>query len=462
MKKGSGIVLTKIKTKKFGYTNSIFNNMSIEEITNYQENLLKKQLKYIYRNSEFYREKFKEIGAHPEDIRSLDDYYQLPIFLDKTVEREIQRQSLERYDHPFGLHLCCSPDEIAFTGTTSGTSGNPTFTYTYTGEDLDFMNRYIAHMLEYGGIHAGERLIFSHALGIYATSSILWGIRSHGVLPIDVDVRAGSKMILQYAQMTKPTAAMMTPSLAEHLIDKAPELMGIEVGDLGLQAIFTVGEIGVGIPEVKRKIEDAYGCRIYDYLGELGFSCDSDEYHGIHCVAPDLSLFPNDLIDPETKKPIGIYDGVIGEIIATEFNLKALPRVRYATGDVIQVFTKECPGCGFQGRRIKFIGRSDDMLIIKGANVYPSAIKNVISRFIPEVTGELRIVLDNPPPRVVPPLQVRIEYGTDTDSHRLSDLETRIKNALHSEARVTPNIIWCAPGTLGKELTKTPIFEKRY
>lgn len=457
------MVITKMRTtKRVQYTNPIFNQMSNEEIKEHQLVLLQKQLKYVYRNSIYYRKKFDEIDVRPEDIRTFDEYYNLPVFINKTIEREIQQESIMYHGHPFGTHLCSSPDEVVFTGTTSGTSGNPTFTYTFTEPDIQFLNRYIAHMLDYGGIHAGERLLFSHALGIYATSSILWGIRSHGVLPIDVDVRAGSNMILKYAEMTRPSAAMMTPSLAEHLIDKAPEILGMNVGDLGLKAIFTVGEIGVGVPEIKKKIEDAYGCRIYDYLGELGFSCDSDEYHGVHCVAPDLSLFPDDLIDPETKKPIEIYDGVVGELIVTELNLKALPRIRYSSGDIVQVFTKECPGCGFQGRRIKFIGRSDDMLIIKGANVYPSAIKTIISNFIPEITGELRIVLNNPPPRVVPPLVVKLEHGGNGEAAVLADLEKRIKRALHSEARVTPEIVWCEPGTLEKALTKTPIFEKNY
>ena len=456
-----------INTKKKGrkevkYTNPLFNNMSEEEILIYQEDQLKKQLKYVYRNSELYRQKFQVIGAQPGDIKSLEDYADLPIFMDKAVERESQKESLDRFGHPFGMHLCSSPDDIAFTGTTSGTSGNPTFTYTFTNQDLNFLNRYISHMLDYGGVDAGDRLLFNHALGIYATSSILWGIRSHGVLPIDVDVRGGSNMILKYAKMTKPNAAMMTPSLALHLIDNCKELTGMNVGDLRMQAIFTVGEIGVGIPEIKQKIEDAYGCRVYDYLGELGFSCDSDEFYGIHCVAPDLCIFPNDIVDPETKKPIQIKDGAVGEMVITELNLQASPRIRYATGDMVQVFTQECPGCGFKGKRIKVIGRSDDMLIVKGANVYPSAIKKVISNFIPEVTGEIRVVLDTPPPRVTPPLKVKVEYGHNIDTNRLSLLENKIKNALHTEARLTPEIIWCAPGTLEKALTKTPLFEKNY
>ncbi|WP_245863984.1 phenylacetate--CoA ligase family protein [Fredinandcohnia onubensis] len=454
--------ITESKTKKVTYTNPLFRSVSEEEIYVYQENLLKKQLRYIYRNSEFYRNKFNQIGVFPEDIKTIEEFRQLPVFMNKTIERENQKESRERYGHPFGTHLCCSPDEIEFTGTTSGTSGNPTFTYTFTKEDLDFLNRYIAHMLEYGGVYPGDRLLFSHSLGIYATSSILWGIRSHGVLPIDVDVRAGSQMILKYTEMTKPSAAMMTPSLAEYLIDKAPEIIGKSVGELGLSALFTVGELGIGIPEVKKKIENAYGCRVYDYLGELGFSCDSDEYYGIHCVAPDFGLFPIDLVDPETKKPIEVTDGVIGEVIDTEINLKALPRVRYASGDVVQIFTKECPGCGFKGKRIRVVGRSDDMLIIKGANVYPASIKKVIAKFAPDVTGEIRIVLDTPPPRVVPPLKVKVEYGYHVDHRYLQDLEQRMKNALHTEARVTPEIIWCEPGSLEKAMTKTPLFEKNY
>lgn len=449
------------RTKKVTYPNPIFNSMSNEEILLYQEEMLKQQLKYVYRNSDYYKDRFDEIGVKPEEIETLEDFYQLPIFMDKKRERESQAESYERYGHPFGMHLCISPDDIIFTGTTSGTSGNPTFTYTFSEEDINFLNRYIAHMLEYGGIHSGERILFSHSLGIYATSSILWGVRSHGVLPIDVDVRAGSNMILKYAQLTKPSGMMTTPSLAEHLIDRAKEL-DYDVGELGYRALFTVGEIGIGIPEIKQKIENAYNCRVYDYLGEIGFSCDSDEYHGIHCVSPDFNLFPNNLVDPATKKPIGIKDGVIGEVIDTEIGVKTLPRIRYASGDVVQVFTKECPGCGFEGLRIKVIGRSDDMLIVKGANVYPATIKQVISNFIPELTGELRIVLNNPPPRVVPPLEIKLEYGEHTRKDDLQYLEKKIKDALHTEARVTPKIKWCHPGSLGKALTKTPLFERNY
>ncbi|SDM36988.1 phenylacetate-CoA ligase [Psychrobacillus sp. OK028] len=448
--------------RRVKYATDKLNKMSAEEIKEYQELLLQKQLRRAVRNSSYYRNIFKDLGIRPEDILTLEDYRELPVFMNKELERESQRRSLEENGHPFGTHLLCRPDEVAFTGTTSGTSGTPTFTYTYTAQDVQTMNEYIRNMLEYGGIYEGDRLLFSHSLGIYATSSILFGVREHGVLPIDVDVRAGSQMILKYTQLTQPNGAMMTPSLAEHLIDKAPTLIGKGVDSFNLQALFTVGEIGIGIPEIKHKIETAYNCRVYDYLGEIGFSCDSDTYYGIHCVSPDLGLFTEDIVDPETRKPIELKNGVVGEVIMTELRIIGLPRIKYATGDLIEVSTEPCPGCGFTGHRVRVVGRSDDLLIVKGVNVYPSAIKNILTKFPSELTGEFRVVLESPPPRVIPPLLLKIEFASGITESDLHYIEEKVLHALHQKLRITPSIEWCKPGTLEKQLTKTSLFERRY
>lgn len=452
--------------RKMRFVTDALNNMSRDEIVQLQETKLLKQMKYVYNNSEFYRKKFNEIGVLPQDIRRLEDFRKLPIMMDKDQERKSQQESMERFGHPFGMHLSSSPDDVVLTATTSGTTGVPTFTYTLAQSDQDNISAAVAYMLEYGRITAGDRVLFNHALGVYATSAAIPGIRHAGVLPIDVDVRAGTSEILRYAGLTKPNAAMMTPSLAEHLIQKAPELIGKEVASLNLSALFVVGEIAIGIPEVKKKIEDAYGCRVYDWIaptaGTVAFSCDSDEYHGMHCVTPDFDLYPYDLVDPDTKKPLEIKDGVIGEAIYTALDRKAVPMLRMASGDIVQIFTNECPGCGFKGYRVKVVGRSDDMLIVKGVNVYPSAIKQVINNFAPDVTGEMRIVLNEAPPRVTPPLVVKLEHGKDIDTNDLKYVEEKIKHALKQQVRVTPKVIWCAPGTLEKSMGKTPLFEKNY
>jgi len=453
--------------KKNFYLVPELNGMSQEEIRGYQEKKLTKQLKYCYDSSEFYRQKFDEAGAKPDDIKTMNDLRNLPVFMVKDDERKSAQESLQRYGHPFGLHLCAPVDELYLTGTTSGTSGIPTFSYTFTKKDINFIGRQLGHRLSLTGVGKGDRVVFFFALGIYATTMTLWGLRELGALPIDIDARAGTDVLLQFIDLTRPTYLACTPSLAEFLIEKAPKQIGKEVKDFNLKGLLTTGEVGIAIPEIKNKLEFAYGCRAYDYWSPcgnaMGISCDSDEYYGLHAVAPDVCTSYDDLIDPVTKESIDSdVDGAIGEMVHTSLEREACPAVKYAYGDVVQVFTKECPGCGFKGKRIKLIGRADDMLIVKGVNVYPIAIKDIVATFIPDVTGEMRIVLDNPPPRVVPPIKLKIEHGKHIGKQDLSGLEKKISSALHNAIKIRPEIEFVAPGTLPKETRKTPIFEKRY
>jgi phenylacetate-CoA ligase len=102
------------------------------------------------------------------------------------------------------------------------------------------------------------------------------------------------------------------------------------------------------------------------------------------------------------------------------------------------------------------------MLVVKGVNIYPSAIKQVISSFVPKVAGEMRIVLDQPPPRVIPPLKLKIEYGTETRETDLEGLGKKISQALHDQCKIRPQIEWVQPGRLEKSTRKTPVFEKNY
>jgi phenylacetate-CoA ligase len=443
------------------------NFLTPEQIKAFQEEKLRRQLRYCYNNSEYYRRKFKEVGTYPEDIKTIEDLRKLPIMMTKKDERESQEESLARYGHPFGMHVCARIEEITLTSTTSGTTGIPTFTYTFTRRDLDEVVANLwAFMFRYAGIQPGDRILFAYALGIYATSMILWGIRRMGAIPIDIDVRGGADILFKMAELTRPVSLVTTPSLAEYLISRAPKSIGKEVGELGFKSILLCGEPGAGIPEVRQKLESAYGGRVYDYWspGGLGFglSCNSDDYHGMHCYAPDYLLFEDDLVDPDTKEPIDVVDGAIGEAVHTSLEREACPVIRYAYGDIVQVFTTECPACGFKGKRVFFTGRADDLLIVKGSNVYPSAIKEVIASFIPKVTGEMRIILEVPPPRVVPPLRIKVEHGEGIQEHELADLEKQIKADMSHGVKVNPEIIWVAPGALEKSLRKTPLFEKTY
>jgi phenylacetate-CoA ligase len=443
------------------------NKLSAEQIKEYQEKKLRRQIAYCYENSEYYYKKFQDCGATPEDIKTLEDFRKLPIMMTKQDERESGAESLERFGHPFGMHLCAPLDSLEMTSTTSGTSGTPTFTYTFSKRDLNGPVADLwAFMFQAANIKPGERVLFAYALGVYATSMLLWGIRKMGALPIDVDVRGGSDAILQFAQLTKPVSFATTPSLAEYMINKAPASIGMEVRELGFDSLLLCGEPGPGIPEVKERLESAYGARVYDYWapGGLGFglSCDSNEYHGLHCYAPDYNLFQDDLIDPSTREPIDAVDGAIGEAVHTSLDRDACPIIKYAYGDIVQVITGECPECGFPGKRLKFIGRSDDMLIVKGSNVYPAAIQEIVNSFSPRVTGSMKIVLEEQPPRVVPPLKIKVEYAAGAEQDQLAALENEIKSACSHSLKINPQIIWVPPNTFEKSLRKTSPFEKTY
>jgi phenylacetate-CoA ligase len=152
----------------------------------------------------------------------------------------------------------------------------------------------------------------------------------------------------------------------------------------------------------------------------------------------------------------------MGEMVITSLKREAAPLLKYASGDIVQVFTDSCPNCGFPGKRMKLIGRTDDMLVVKGVNVYPAAIKEIVSAFNPRVTGDMRIILDQPPPRVTPPLRLKLEYGLAVREPELNGLAEEIGSALNKRLRVRPNIEWVAPGQLPISTRKTPVFEKRY
>ncbi len=442
------------------------NWMSFEERKEHKEALLRRHIRYMYDHSpEYYQVKFKECGAEPEDVRTLEDLRKLPVMMDKDAERRSMEASLEKYGHPFGLHVCCDPADVISTGGTSGTTGHPTYPYSQTAEDFELTAQTVAWAHnEIVGLGRGDRAFFLFPLGVYATSVLLPGIRRAGILPLDIDVRLGTQPALDLVKWTRPTFWWTGPTIAFYFIELFKKTLGMDPRDLGFKCLLLTGELGVGIPELKKGLEDAYGCRCYDFWGpsatSLSMSCDSDEYHGLHNFADDWDICYEDLIDPNTREPVEIRDGAVGEIVVTHLKKKASPYLRYATGDLVELYTKECPGCGFKGYRVKVIGRSDDMVTVKGVNVFGRVIKETLQRFVPRVTGLMRIIKEDPSHRMEV-LKLRVEYGEGMEG-KLDELAREIKSVMKTELRVNPQIEWTEPGSLKSDTYKQPLFEKRY
>ena len=452
--------------RPFSYYLPEMNGLSIPEIEAMLAPRLREQLKYCHDYSAYYRDKFKQAGAEIGDIQTFDDLRRLPVFMTKEDERACQEESRQKLGHTFGTHLCAPPDELYLTGTTSGTTGVPTFTYTFTKNDLDFLAPRLAHRLAMCGVGKGDRGLFFFTLGIYATTMTLWGLRLLGALPIDIDARAGTDTFLKFADLTRPTFLACTPSLALYLIEKCPKILGYPVSQFKLKGLLTTGEPGIANPEIKKTLEEAYNCPSFDYWSPAGhapgISCESDEYYGLHAIAPEVCTSYFDLIDPISGASVPLEDGVIGQMVHTSLHREACPLVKYAYGDVVQVSLGECPGCGFTGIRARLVGRADDMLIVKGVNVYPAAVRAVVMKFQPQVTGQMRIVLDSPPPRVVPPLQMKVEYQGNLDQRELDALAEKIGQAVHDTLRMRPKVIMVPEGSLPRSTRKTPVFEKAY
>jgi phenylacetate-CoA ligase len=179
----------------------------------------------------------------------------------------------------------------------------------------------------------------------------------------------------------------------------------------------------------------------------------------MHWLGDDLCIY--ELVDPGTREPIPLEDGARGEAVFTNIEGDGWIWFRTSLGDIHEVKMSPCP-CGRSGFRYRIVGRTDDMLKVKGVIVYPNVIAGMLQGFAPRLTGHFRIVLTEKPPLVIPPLKIKIERGADYPIEKLGDLEKELLEAFHNKMKVTPKILWQEPGELARSTYKGQAFEKLY
>ena len=450
-------------------------NMEMEPLLNtpemreIQQKLLKPQLKKIYERSVIQRKYIDGLGVNVDKINTFEDLQQAFPPMDKHEMRQLVMSNMGEggIEGLLNDFLCAPLSDVVLLATTSGTTGEPT-PYFFTKGDLELMYESMARVLWRCGLRPGDTVVHAMGLSMFGGGiPCILSLVNFGAGTIPVGAESGTERVVTYLNIVNMVkgeidGVFMTPSFAEYVIEKCPEILNVEVKNLGIKRLLSGGEPGAGIDSVKKKIEGAFGCKIYDMMGlTSGFwcSCDHDEYQGMHFVRDDTCIM--ELINPETKEPVPFEDGAIGEVVGTPLAGDSLNLIRFNSNDIMQVFTTPCP-CGRSGARYKVIGRSDDMLKVKGVMVYPASIDNVITGFVPRVTGEFRIVLSEPPPRVVPPLKLKVEYGEEVPQDKLPALAAEIADKMHDSIKIRPEITWIPPMTLERSAHKTQFIEKAY
>jgi phenylacetate-CoA ligase len=419
-----------------------------------QEPRFLKQLEYVLNNSRFYQKKFENAGLQLEDIRGLQDLGKIP-FTEKDEIRLSQEQT-----PPLGSHVACSKDKVLRIYSSSGTSGRPTY-IGLTRHDLDEVWLNIIPRTYYcTGMRPNDVLVFTVQVGPFVAGATLQGYERIGVTTIPLGPGQTERLISAYKNIGA-NILMATPSYAEYLIDWCNQ-RGIDIPELGVEKVVVAGEPGGSIPAVREKIETAYNATCVEGMGIADISPSiwgecPDAKHGMHFCAQEFVFV--ELIDPESGELIEWADGAKGELVYTALDRECVPLIRFRSRDHVEVWASKCV-CGRTSCRVRVLGRTDDMLIVRGVNVFPSAIKAVVSEFQPRTTGYIEIHLSEPGPKIKPPLSVKVEYGSeakDLDTLK-ADLETTLREKLvfRSAVELVPE------GTLPRSEYKARLIRKLY
>ncbi|TGD89118.1 phenylacetate--CoA ligase family protein [Mycolicibacterium sp. CH28] len=410
------------------------------------------QLRYMSDASPWYRERLAGTDIDGAQLTT-ESMATLPRF-DKEQHRQSQEESLSRYGHPYGLHLCAPVGQVRAVHATSGTSGLPTF-YTFTQADLRTNDAAVAAGLAAAGVRPGDAVLHAYALSMFV-GGVPWvrGISALGAAAVPVGAEGGTARLLQFATSIRPRVLCCTPSFAEHLIERTPEVAGVEVGSLGIELLICGGEAGAGDPAVRAILEDAYGAQVRDVQGGAWghFATSCGEGEGMHLVTADNVLL--EALDPHSGRPLPMENGVVGNLALTSLRWEAGPVLRYDMADTARFFTDRCR-CGRDGLRYQLLGRTDDMIIVNGINVHPSAVRDTVAGWYPRVSGAVRVVVAGSDARVSPPVDVKVERGADEDPSGDAELATQLEALLRDALRFRARVEILDPGQLGRSDHKT-------
>ncbi len=402
----------------------------------------RRQLAYLLERSPFYRGKL----AGSDTSGGLADIARLPL----TGKDELR--ATRTPENPVGAHLAAERDEIVRIYSTSGTTGAPSYV-ALTAGDLDNWVTGSARSYAASGIAPGQRIVSTYNAGPFVAGAALGSFERLGLTHIPVGT-GNTERLLTTIELLRPEAIVLTPSYAAYLVERGPALR-----ESSVERVLVAGEPGGGEPAFRAQLEEGWGARVTEAMGigDIGVSLwgECEEQDGMHLGA--RGFVHAELIVPETGVAVAMDDGAAGELVLTHLLHRAAPLLRFRTRDHVQVRTSPC-ACGRTGPRIRCIGRTDDMLIVRGVNVFPAAVRDVVGEFAPAVSGHLVVKPESPGPKQEPPLPVVVELGPNgaPDVSLAKAIRERIRAVLvvHTRVELVP---W---GTLGRSEYKAKLVER--
>jgi len=434
------------------YFNRKIETSSTKSLRVIQEKKLRAEIAYVYKNSVFYKGKFKKAGIHPIDIKTIDDLRKIPC----TTKEEIRDNQLKA--PPLGLHACAPPDKVIRIHSSSGTTGRPSY-IGITLHDREVWTQITARSLYAENIRKGDKVV--HAAGL---SFFVGGLPVHdaieeiGATFIPIGTGASDRVISSI-QNIRANALHSTPSYAMYLANYVREKLNMEPKELHLSKIVGGAEPGIGIPSIRKKIEDDWGAEAREGMGNADMApiifgeCFARE--GMHFCGQEYIIC--ELIDPETGENMELKEGAEGELVYTAIDRECVPLIRFRTRDRIVVWTDKCE-CGRTSFRQRCIGRTDDMLIVLGVNVFPSAVRDVVASLRPKTTGEIKIILSKPGPAVEPPVKIKVEYAKEFRGN-LDELKNEVEDALREKLIFRASVELVPEGTLPRYEMKAKLVE---
>ncbi len=423
-----------------------YETMKPDELRELQLKRLKKTAAAVYQNVPFYRESFKQLNITPDDITSLDDISKLP-FTKKTDLRN---------NYPFDLFAVPQKDIVRIHAS-SGTSGKPTVVG-YTANDINMWADMMARNLTMVGLDSTDVFQNSVNYGLFTGGlGFHYGIERLGAMTVPSGTGNTARQ-LEMMQDFGVTGLHCTPSYGLYLAETVKEL------DILDKLSLRVGCFG-GEPwssSTRKVLESAFNIKAYDSYGlselmgpGIGFECQ--EQDGLHIWSDHYLV---EVLDENGEQ---VAEGEKGELVLTSLTKEALPVIRYRTGDITRLLESEC-ACGRTTNRIsRVLGRADDMLIVRGINVFPSQVEDVLVG-ISEITDQFQILLERNR-NMLDEITVQVELEENAFTGELKDLNAvkkHVENNLKSVLNIRTNVELVERGSLPRTSGKSKrVLDKR-